>query len=225
MRTDTVQRLRVGFGIDGPLCYISVLDMGRLWERLLHRANIPITYTQGYNPHPKLQFAAALPVGYSSACELVDILLAERVAPGEFLARSRAQQPIGLDIYCVEQVALKAPALQSKMRKAEYEVQLWIQDESVDVQETLHDFLARPSIMRQRAKKGRKVDYDLRPLVHALGYQGYIGTCHELNMLLRCGSRGSGRPEEIIDELGLSVERYAIRRTKLIWDSEKEECL
>jgi len=223
MRTDTVQRLRVGFGIDGPLRYTSVLDMGRLWERLLHRANIPITYTQGYNPHPKLQFAAALPVGYSSACEFVDVLLAERVAPGEFLARSRAQQPIGLDIHRVEQVPLKAPALQSKIRAAEYKVQLWLQGDPADIQQALHDFLGRESIMRQRTKKGRKVDYDLRPLVRDLRYQGCIGAYHELNMLLRCGSRGSGRPEEIIDELGLSVERYAIRRTKLIWDAREEK--
>jgi radical SAM-linked protein len=197
--------------------------MGRLWERLLRRAGIPITYTQGYNPHPRLRFAAALPVGYSSSCELVGVLLAERVAPGEFLNQTRAQQPTGLDIYCAEQVPIKAAALQSKMRRAEYEVQLWLQGEPADVRQALHDFLARSSIMRQRTKKGRKVDYDLRSLVHDLGYKGCIGACHDLSMLLRCGSRGSGRPEEIIDELGLSVERYAIRRTKLIWDAGKEE--
>jgi hypothetical protein len=47
--------------------------------------------------------------------------------------------------------------------------------------------------------------------------------CHELDMMLQCGSQGAGRPEEIVDELGLDVERYSIRRTRLIWGEEPEQ--
>ena len=54
-----VQRTRVTFGLAGPLVYASVLDLGRLWERLLRRAGMPLAYSRGFSPHPRFQFASA----------------------------------------------------------------------------------------------------------------------------------------------------------------------
>jgi radical SAM-linked protein len=80
MRTGVEQRLRIIYGIEGALSYASVLDIGRLWERLLHRSGMPLAYTQGFNPHPRMQFAAALAVGYTSSYEVLDLLLSELVS-------------------------------------------------------------------------------------------------------------------------------------------------
>lgn len=222
MHTQVVQRLRVTYAIDGPLKYVSVLDLGRLWERLLRRARIPLAYTQGFNPHPRLQLGTALPVGYSSACEILDVFLSKRMALLDFRRRTVPQSPVGLTITRVEEVLLKAAAFQATMRKASYRVRIWSPEDKSEVESALDLFLARSTVMRQRIKKGRQVDYDLRPLVLSMTYRGANCDYHELQMTLRCGAGGSGRPEEILDELGLSVSRYAIHRFHLVRD-EKEE--
>jgi len=69
------QRLRITFAKGETLKYISHLDLARAWERALRRAGVPLAYSQGFNPRPKMAFAAALPVGYTATAEMVDILL------------------------------------------------------------------------------------------------------------------------------------------------------
>jgi len=222
MRSASVQRLRVIFGVDGSLRYISVLDMGRLWERLLRRAGVPLAYTQGFSPHPRLQFASALPVGYSSECELLDLWLAERMEPAEFASRAGDQAPQGLTILQVEEVPLKAPAPQALVHTAHYRVRLWTEAPRAEVERALGRLLAQPSLVRQRQKKGHQADYDLRPLIQEIRYLFLEGDCHELYMILRAGAEGSGRPEEVLNALGLQGTQYTIRRIRLIWGGNKE---
>lgn len=222
MRTEVVQRLRVTFGVDGPLTYASVLDMGRLWERLLRRAHILTAHTQGYNPRPRLQFATALPVGYSSASEILDVYLGERTGLREFLADARAQCPKGLTIIGVEEVPIGAVSLQSLIREAQYRVRIWAEESPHEIRAAIDRLLARPKIVRQRMRKRKMVDYDLRRLLHNVRLSSSTDGQHELQMVVSCGQGGSGRPEEVLDELGLQVRRYAIHRTRLIWDEGEE---
>ena len=70
-----IQRLRVKFGRGRKLKYISHLDLMRLWERGLRRAGVPVAYSEGFNPRPRLSFASPLAVGTTSESELLDILL------------------------------------------------------------------------------------------------------------------------------------------------------
>jgi radical SAM-linked protein len=219
---DAVQRLRVTFGVDGPLIYASVLDMGRLWERLLRRAAVPLAYSQGFSPHPRMQFAAALPVGYSSECELLDLWLRQYIAPLDFARAVQRQLPPGLSISEVGETPLKAPAPQSGMREAFYQVRLWVDISPEAIARWLQDLLARPQIIRQRLKKGQMEEYDLRPLIHDARYvHGFQGE-HELELRLACGPQGAGRPEEILATLDARVKRYIIHRKSLVW-SEGEE--
>jgi radical SAM-linked protein len=217
VRTEVAQRLRVTYGVDGPLRYASVLDMGRLWERLLHRARAPLAYSAGFNPHPRLQFAAALPVGYSSSCELLDLFLAAPVAPFEFARAIVRQAPAGLTLLGVEEVLLKASAPQALMRAAHYRVRFATPATRAEVESALAGLLAQGSIVRSREKKGRQADYDLRPLIEEVRYVAADGGWHELAMFLRSGAGGSGRPEEVLAALGLPIEHYAIHRERLIW--------
>jgi len=222
VRTDVVQRLRIKYGVEEPLIYASVLDMGRLWERLLRRARIPVAYTQGFSPHPRLQFASALPVGYSSECELLDVLIAERLDLSDFLVATRSQAPIGLNIIYVEDQPLKAEIPQASMRAAQYRVRLWSPAAPSEIKGAFDGLLAKPSIIRRRMKKGRMADYDLRPLIEGIRYVSSEGDCHTLDMLLHNSPSGSGRPEEIIAETGLNVTHYAIHRVRLIWGGGEE---
>ena len=216
-------RVRVTFAVDLPLCYSSVLDMGRMWERLLRRAQVPIAYSQGFRPHARLQLAAALPVGYTSHCESLDILLVRKVDCAEVLSAVRQSSPPGLAVLDARPVPVRTKSPQSTMREAQYSVCLWSEVEPERIEGALLRLLERPSIARQRMKKrGRIVDYDLRPLILALEYSERCPDHHVLSMNLRCGSSGSGRPEEIMSELGFEDERVSICRVRLIWGEGKD---
>ncbi len=223
MFTEAVQRLRLTFSVAGPLRYLSVLDMGRLWERLLRRAGLPLAYTQGFHPHPRMQFAAPLPVGYLSEAEWLDIYLREPVTCEGALQALAEQCPQGLTIESAQIVPLDAPNLQAQMREAEYRVLVWSAAAPDAVRAALQALLAREQLPRTRFRKGRQQEYDLRPLLHELTYVGGRATDegaweHTLHVRARSGSQGSGRPEEILEELGLEIAHVRIYRTRLIWE-------
>ncbi|MHB1296330.1 MAG: TIGR03936 family radical SAM-associated protein [Anaerolineae bacterium] len=223
MRTEVAQRLRVTFGVEEPMSYASVLDMGRVWERMLRRARVPLTYSLGFNPQPRMQFASALPVGYTSACEVVDLLLAERVEPEEFLEAVRAAAPKGLRLLEATEVPEHDPAPQSTMHTAHYQVELRTPAGEEALRSALATLLASTSVPRQRIKKGRLAEYDLRPLILSVEVESADGGDYALQMVLRCGPNGSGRPEEVIHSLGLPEAHYTIRRTRLLWGLEESQ--
>lgn len=214
MRSETVQRLRLTFGVRSPICYASVLDMGRLWERLLRRARVPLAYTQGFNPHPRLQFADALPVGYDSVCELLDMWLAERQDLAAFTQAVAQQAPAGLSVLAAEEVALNAVSPQSTMRQAEYRVSLDMGSNRDDLAAAVERILAQPSIIRRRIKKGELAEYDLRPLVCEIEPLDEHDGQQMLRLLLRCGSQGAGRPEEVVAALELPIRAFHILRDR-----------
>ena len=222
MQTQVTQRVRITFGIADPLNYASVLDLGRLWERLMRRARLPLAHTQGFKPHPRLQFAAALPVGYTSACELLDVLLAEELASDALHTALERQTPPGLSILHVEPVDLHAPSPQATMHAAHYRVDLAAPRSVDQVRAALSALLARDAIPRERIRKGELRPYDLRPLILAIELLTSDEQRHTLHMDLRCGQEGSGRPEEIVDALELDATDTAIHRTRLIWGDNTE---
>ena len=65
-------RLRIVFAKTEAMRYTSHLDLHRTWERTIRRANLPLAYSQGYNPHPRINLASALPLGFTSDCEVVE---------------------------------------------------------------------------------------------------------------------------------------------------------
>src|ERR1700754_3794521 len=78
-----VQRVRVRYAKRGPLRFTSHRDFARAIERAIHRARVPIAYSQGFTPHPKISFASAAPTGVASEAEYLDLGLRERIPPTE----------------------------------------------------------------------------------------------------------------------------------------------
>ncbi len=217
MRTDTVQRVRITFGVDWPVCFASVLDLGRLWERLLRRAGLPLAYSQGFNPHPRMSFAMALPVGYTSDCEMIDVVLAERLDVEAIRERVAQQAPPGLSIRAVTDLALGEPSPQASMREAEYVVPIREEVSADALNAALSALLARPSVPRNRVRKGETRAYDLRPFIYAAGCEIDPAGGHLLRLRLACGSNGAGRAEEVVDEMGLTAQAGMVRRVRLVW--------
>ncbi len=90
--TQRVQRLYLTYACDDAVKYISHLDLMRVWERVLRRAGVPVVYSEGFSPHPRIAMAAPLAVGVSSEAERIDIVLHTRVRIDEVESAIRDQR-------------------------------------------------------------------------------------------------------------------------------------
>lgn len=215
------QRLRIRFAKGEALKYISHLDLARTWERVFRRAGLPLAYSQGFNPRPRFQIAAALPVGVTGRTELLDIWLIECLAPGEVLARLRPVVPPGLDVLHAEEVELRAPSLQSQMRAADYRVVVQTREPVEAIRIRIQALLDAPALQRQRHHKGKLQIYDLRPLIQNVMAQGDKVGERVLTMRLQASPEGAGRPDQVLDALGLLLAPHAIERTNLCLEFDK----
>jgi radical SAM-linked protein len=93
-----VQKLRLRYAKRGPLRFTSHRDVARAFERALRRAKVPMAYSQGFNPHPKISWIGAAPTGVASEAEYVEIQLVEVLEPTELVAMLDAAMPPGLDV-------------------------------------------------------------------------------------------------------------------------------
>jgi radical SAM-linked protein len=203
------------------LKYISHLDLTRTWERVFRRAMLPVAYSRGFNPRPRFQIAAALPVGVSGQAELLDLWLTEPREPEEVLGRLQAAVPFGLEALAVEEVSLKAPSLQSQIRVADYRAVVQSDEPVEGIGSRVRALLQAPTLPRQRHHKGKMQSYDLRPLIQTVAVEA-IGQGHVLlTMRLQASPRGAGRPEEVLDALGLSFAPHAVERTNLCFEFDK----
>ena len=114
------QRLRVWFGKLGDMALVSHLDLARLFDRAIRRAAIPVTFTGGFHPSPRISIANALSLGSTSVGEIVDFELTKVIEVASFQTQLAAQLPENIPIYCVEEVDLKTPAATQLLEKAEY---------------------------------------------------------------------------------------------------------
>ena len=213
--SESVQRLRITFGAEGPLRYVSHLDLMRVWERVCKRAGLPLSQSQGFSPRPKIALAAPLAVGVTSECELLDVLLDERVPLEDALLRLTPQLTPGLTIRTLTESALKQPSLQSLLRAASYEAEVADVRSAEEWRVEIAKLLAADSVpwSHQRGKETK--EYDLRPLIFDLGLTGVYAGRASLAMRLRNDERGAGRPEQVARALGAKQEPDRIHRTAL----------
>lgn len=208
-------RLRVTFTKTGPLRYTSHLDLARVWERLVRRAALPVIYSQGFNPRPKLQLAAALPLGFTSRCEVLDMWLAGDTPPPlrELAERLQDKAPPGLDVMGIEVVDLRGPALQSITREATYHVAFAGSPDAEAVRREVERIMAADEILRERRGKA----YDLRPLILSLEMveDASVPGGLRLEVALRLQEGATGRPDELLDEMGIGLSETRVERVAI----------
>jgi radical SAM-linked protein len=211
-----VQRLRVTFARGEEVKYITHLDLMRFWERALRRAGIPIAYSEGFSPSPRLALAAPLPVGVTSSGELMDVYLAERVTPHHFVKAASEQIPPSIALLEVREVGLGLPSLQSQVRWAEYEVEALIDRPGEDLRQAVEELLEARSIPWQHQREREVRRYDLRPLIRDVRIEAMEDGRCVLAMLLRADSQGSGRAEQVVAALGLPAPTRIHRRRLIL---------
>ena len=202
-------RIRVKFSKTEPMRFTSHLDLYRAWERLLRRAGVQLVFSQGYNPRPKLQLAAPLPLGITSRAEIIDFWL--MVGPddlGMMTSELINSQPPGIEIISVEYVDPSAPPLQKKVAAAQYEITLLDQIPQID--QTIDSILNSETLIRQRRGK----TYDLRPLILDLMVKNKGSELIQMRLNAQEGS--TGRPEEVLLALDIQPENTRIERTQLL---------
>jgi radical SAM-linked protein len=212
-------RMRVTFATDESIKYVGHLDQARAWERALRRAGLPLSYSQGFHPLPRVQFAAALAVGFTGAAEVVDVFLEEDMAPIEFLARLGPALPRGIRLREAVSVARELPSLQSLVSGASYEVEVESGETDAAFRARLETFLVQPSAWRERRRGDKVVAYDLRPLVETLRYRGACELGHAFTTDMRNEPGATGRPDELLAELGFETAARRIERTRLVFTS------
>lgn len=215
-----MQRLRLSFSRGEELKYISHLDLMRLWQRVLRRADIPLAYSQGFRPHPRLSLAAPLAIGVTSSGELMDIFLQRRVSPHFFMKTVVSQLPHGIDISSIEEIGVGLPSLQSKVLYAEYTVCVETDRSPGDVEAAIRALLDRDTLPWQHVRDREVRKYDLRTLIEDIWLLDSVTPDLKLGMLLRCDNKGTGRPEQVTLALGFDSAPKYIHRTRLILDEQ-----
>jgi radical SAM-linked protein len=161
-----VQRVRIRYAKRGPLRFTSHRDFARAIERAIHRANVPIAYSQGFTPHPKMSFASAAPTGVASEAEYLELGLRERVRPEELrLALDAALSP-GLDVLeAVE--ARTTDSLADRLTASRWEIELpGVTFDSL--QAAVVAFLAQPQVLVERLTKQGRRSFDARAAVYTV---------------------------------------------------------
>jgi radical SAM-linked protein len=204
------QRWRIVFHRDEGARFLAHLDAMKLWERALRRAGIPVANTEGYNPRPRIVFAAPLPLGMLAEREIVDVVLSERHTVRDLRERLERDLPGGFGLVDLHDVWVNAPSVASQLASATYRVDIAGAD-GAGVRRAVADLLAAEHIDRERQKDKRAVTYDLRPLilsVEVLGWDDADGGRGTLRIVVRHSQdAGTGRPEEVVAEIAARVGR------------------
>ena len=211
-------RIRITFSKLGALRYTGHLDLHRLWERAARRAELPLAYSQGFHPQPKTNMAAALPLGFSSRCEMIDMRLEHEIPLDGLREKLQQTLPTGIQVSSIELVDERAPALQTQVAAAEYEVTLTESVNGSDLKRRFDSVMESGSILRERRGK----TYDLRPLIEELTLipgPSPEGGREKILMRLSAREGATGRPEEVLDVMGIAFAGTRIERTRLIFYS------
>jgi radical SAM-linked protein len=207
-------RVRIHFCKNDAMRFTGHLDLHKTWERIFRRSGLPLAYSQGFHPQPRLNLACALPLGFTSQAEILDAWLENSIPLDEVQEALMQSAPPGITIDRIEQVDLRTPSLQTQVRASEYTITFLAPVEGLDAK--IGEILSAPSIPR----RWRERSYDLRSLIEDL--QPLPDTDEGLaRMKARLAARegATGRPEELIDALELVPSQARVHRTQLIFTS------
>lgn len=208
-------KVAIRFTIEGDLRYISHHDTMRLFERALARARIPVRFSEGFNPRPRISLPVPRTVGVGSEADLLIVDLTEPVDPSDLLERLGPQMPAGLRLTEAWKLDTRTPP---QPEEVEYVVQV-PPDREAEISAAVNQLMACTSRIIQRAslagKPARTVDLRVF-LVRAKVEAGL------LRWAVRAGNEGSVRPGEILAAVGLDEQLllHRVRRTEIVWQTE-----
>jgi radical SAM-linked protein len=192
-----VQRMRIRYAKRGRLRFTSHRDFSRAFERAIVRARIPMAYSSGFNPHPRISYAGAAPTGSASEAEYLEIALAEQSDPATVAGRLDEALPAGLDV--LEVVVSAGGSLPDRLEASHWRLTLpGLAPRAAE--DAIGRFLAAEEVLVERMTKKGLRKFDARAAVVSLASQGgrENGTeCAILDVVLRHGTP-SVRPDDVL---------------------------
>ena len=198
-----VQRLRIRYAKRGRLRFTSHRDFSRAFERALARARVPMAYSSGFNPHPRISYAGASPTGAASEAEYLELGLAEVLEPAALAASLDEALPEGLDI--LDAVTSAGGALAERLEASLWEITVSGVDET-EAAEAVARLLATEEVLVERMTKKGLRTFDARAAIITLDARACDtrhvtqGSCAILQVVLRHGTP-SVRPDDVLAAL------------------------
>ena len=208
----------VVFEKSAPLRHIGHLDLMRAMQRILRRTGLPVAYSQGFNPHMVVNFAAPLSVGATGLREIMDVALVSEVPEDIFLSKLNLALPPDLKAVMARAVADTYPAPMSRLYAASYE--MIVEDPLGEaLAHAIPAFLKRNEIPAMRKTKSGEKPCDIRPMIHAFTAQkaddGYM-----LSATLALREEATCKPDMLLKALcascGMDCPTYTLVRTGLL---------
>jgi len=224
--SEQVGRLRVRFAKTGEMALLSHLDLVRMLERALRRSQLPVSFTGGFHPLPRLQLALALPLGAEADSDWLDLSFTEVVQPEQLMDRLAPLLPEGFSLLEAHGVPVKSPALSQMLHSAHW--RLCLQPSGADplpaerrCQEALGELLGAEALpLEELDRQGRRRRRDLRPLLLDLHWHHWSPQQLELGLetLVQANGR-SLKPDQLrqllAQRLGCELQQTQLRRVAL----------
>ena len=201
-------RVRLRFSKLGKVRWTSHRDLARMWERAFRRVQLPLAYTQGFSPRPRVSFGLALPTGAESVAEYLDVELAEDTStdvaalPGGLTPAL----PVGVDVLAATAIEDRAASLQHEVTSTSWVVET-AGASPADLEALVVSALAADTLVISRERKGQRSAQDVRPGILSCAAEGT-----SLHAELAAQPRAL-RPSELLVALGGDLEEKRVRRT------------
>lgn len=199
--------LRVKFTKESYLKYISHLDTMRFFQRMFRMADIPIAYSEGFNPHPKFSIASALSLGISSEGEYMDIELEKSIPVETFIDNMNGVLPDNVRILDGKYTDDDS-SISSLIKWGYYNIQFEIDNEKMTqekLEEIMKAFLSEENIVIKKEKRKRKKiierEVNIKPQIGNVILKGIYNNIVKLNVLLKTGDSGNLKPTDFLKGL------------------------
>lgn len=215
--------IRVKFSKTGSLKFISHLDLARTMKAAFLRSKLPIWYTMGFNPHPKMVFSLPLSVGTASLCEFMDFYLTEKMDLNEVVSRLNSAFPS--DMRAIE--AYEPTTRFCDIGFAEYEIRFITNLDAKDAALRIPSLFEGDIMVEKTGKAGTR-QINIAPLTKIVSSQADGGDV-VLNVLLSCKENSFVNPKYIIDHIEANIPGildggdYMVCRTNVFFDEGKTE--
>ena len=213
-------RVRLRFVKLGKVRWTSHRDVARMWERAIRRAQLPVTYTGGFTPRPKIAFGLALPTGHESLAEYLDVEFDVDVDVSGLPAQLSAALPGGVDVTAAAAID-KAESLQAEVASCTWEIEA-VGAGPAEVQAFARRALAADSIVITRERKGVQVTEDVRPAIESVTVlgepaciaEGFVDHAPGALLVVDLATQTRNlRPAELLVALDPTLREGHVRRT------------
>jgi len=209
-------RYRITFSKTDAMRFTGHLDLHTTLERTMRRANLPLVYSEGFTPRPKISLASALPLGYTSEAEMAEFWLKEDLPVEEVARAFHHSAPPGIVLHETRIAPPDAPKLQNALASARFRVTL--EEVHPELEKNVQSLLAAEHLPRERVRKGKKKTYDLRHLILDIEVLPLNEASQQQIVLhLRAEPGATGRPDEVLEALGIDPLIPRIHRVGLLF--------